>query len=421
MSCASLVVVVVFCSSVVRAEPAPGVTFTRVADTNTVIPEGKWAGEKFNGFGIPGIDRGSVVFLAVPASSSGTDNAVFKWNNGALGVVADPSTPHPTGGTLNRFREPMVDGDEYAFRTEAQGSGIFRTVDGSVIRVGPLPVTRVRSPSLDGEMVWFYGYSFDPHPLGGVIDGGVYCARGGTIERVVAHGEPTPSAAPGYSFYFINADHRIAEDKGQVVFWAPSSGPDGGRISGLYRYHDGVVTRIVDSTMAAPAGGVFNAFTTYTGFDHDRGSVVFEDRTGVYTERDGVFHLIAMDGQPAPGGGLFSFSTDADVSIDSGHVAFSSGWNSIGLPFAIYSDIAGPLQRIVGRDDQLFGETIARLQLGPGGLSGNQLVFYAEFMNGNSGIFIATIPEPASAMLAGLGPLVGLIGAPRRFRGTRCG
>jgi hypothetical protein len=141
---------------------------------------------------------------------------------------------------------------------------------------------------------------------------------------------------------------------------------------------------------------------------------VFQNWGGIYAERDGLFQVVAISGQPAPGGGVFSFSTDVDVSIDDGHLAFSSGWNQIGLPFTIYSDVGGSLQRIIGRDDVLFGETVVEVQLGPQGLSGNQIAFYATFTNGNSGIYVATVPEPELALLATFGLSISFSRAFRR-------
>jgi hypothetical protein len=84
------------------------------------------------------------------------------------------------------------------------------------------------------------------------------------------------------------------------------------------------------------------------------------------------------------------------VSIDDGSVAFSSGLSGIDWPFTIYSDVGGTMQRIIGRSDQFFGETIKFVRLGPDSLSGNQIIFHVWFEGGNEGVYIATIREPGS-------------------------
>jgi len=402
---------------VLYADPAPGVTFTKIADTSTLIPGGQWAGEKFKSFGIPAIDDGNVVFLGVPDSSTNGDNGVYGWKNGALGLVADPSVPHPSGGTLREFREPSIRGDTVAFRTEGGDYSIFRVAGGTVTSIGTIPVTRFRSPSMDGEDTWFYGYSFGPGPLGGVIDGGFYRARGGTFQNVVPHGSPTPSAPAGYTFYFVNTDHRVTAIEGRAVFYAASEKANSPSISGLYSVRDGVVERIVDSTMLAPGGDSNFSSLFRSPFAFDDSTFVFRSGQSIYKQRDGVFEVVATAGEPAPGGGVFAF-TDYDypqISVDGGHLAFTEGPNPIGLPTALHCDLGGSLMRIISRNDILLGETVARVQIGPSALSRNQIVFYAEFMNGNSGVFVATIPEPAAALIGALA-LFGRVGLRRRDR-----
>jgi len=388
------------CAPTLRAEPAPGVTFTKIADTSTIIPAGQWAGEKFKHFGIPAIDNGNVVFLGVPDSATGGDNGVYGWKNGALGLVADPSVPHPSGGTLREFREPTVRGDTVAFRTEAGGSSIFHASGGVVTSIGTMPVTRFSSPSVDGDDTWFYGYSFAPGPLGGVIDGGVYRAHAGSFENVAPHGSPTPSAPEGYSFYFLNADHRVIAQSGQALFWAGSTKPNSPRISGLYSVKDGEVERVVDSTMPVPGstGGSFGNFE-YVAFDRDGEVTIFRNGAAIYVGQGGTFTRVAVAGEPAPGGGTFAITDFDEVVVDSGRIAFTEGPDPIGLPSRLYSDLRGSLERIVGLGDTLGGSTVVRVQIGPEAISGNQIAFFAWLSDGGYGVYVATIPEPSATWI----------------------
>jgi len=401
LSISALALLLIVPARVSSAAPAPGVTFTKIADTSTLIPAGQWAGEKFKYFGIPAIDNGKVVFLGVPDSSTNGDNGVYGWKNGALGLVADPSVPHPTGGTLRLFRDPAVQGDSYVFATDGGGAGIFRSANDVVTSIGALPVTRYSAPSIDRADVWFYGYSFGPGPFDPVSGAGVYRARSGSFERLAAHGQPTPHAPDGYRFYMISTDRRVVASGGRAVFWAVSTKPSSPDVSGLYSVTDGVVERVVDSTMSAPggSGGTFGTFAD-AAFDADGGYTLFCNDAGVYRDGLGGVTLVVAAGQDAPGGGTFAFTAFCDVAADGGRIAFTDGTNPIGLPHRIYSDVGGTLGRIVGRGDTLFGETITKVQLGPDSLSANQIVFYAQFTSGSSGVFLATIPEPDVARIS---------------------
>jgi hypothetical protein len=386
------------------ADPAPGVTFTRIADTGTLIPAGQWAGEKFHRFRIPSMQNGRVAFVGWPETTNGDEDGVYTWSDGALALLADPSVPRPGGGpAFTTFRYPSINGDEYGLDTGSllgRTNGIYRTVNGTLTSIGELPVTHTTGTSFDGDETWFYGYSFHPPPIGGIINSGIYRAQNGSIENVVPHGTPTPSAPEGYGFDFGNIEHRVTSGDGRAVFWAVSTRPSSPDISGLYRVKDGLVERIVDSTMPVPGGaGSFGPFTPYSTFDADGETLIFKDERRIYTERDGVFTLVASAGQPAPGGAVFAFHTYADVSVDGGRIFFSGGPDPIGLPSELYSDARGTLERIIGWGDELFGEVVEKVWIGPGALSGDQIVFLARFAGGNEGVFIANIPEPASGWL----------------------
>jgi hypothetical protein len=400
---AVLAVVLAFAFRTALADPAPGVTFTRIADTSTIIPAGQWAGEKFYGFGIPSIQNGRVAFVGAPETTNGTENGVYTWSNGALVLLADPSVPRPGGGpAFDRFRYPSANGDEYAFDTGSslgRTNGIYRMVNGTLTSIGELPVTHTDGTTFDNDDTWFYGYSFHPPPIGGIINSGIYRARDGSIENVVPDGTPTPSAPEGYGFYFVSIEHRVVAHDGSAVFWAVSKKPSSPDISGLYRVKDGVVERIVDSSMAAPGGsGTFGPFTPYSTFDDDGGALIFKSGGRVYTERDGVFTLIASGGEPAPGGGVFAFHTYADVSVDAGRIVFSGGPDPLGYPSNLYINDAESLHRIIAAGDELSGKIVQKVQIGPQGLSGNEVVFWARFTDLSYGIYLVTIPEPTSGL-----------------------
>jgi hypothetical protein len=160
----------------------------------------------------------------------------------------------------------------------------------------------------------------------------------------------------------------------------------------------------------------------YTGpsgsFDFDGDTIGFIGQGTIWVKRHAEFELLAASGQPAPGGGTFDILPTFDfnkISIDGRNVAFSAYTYATGR--GLYTDIGGALWRVVGRGDVIFGETVSLLQFGADGMSGDQIVFWASFTSGNSGIFVATVPEPTSSLLA-LGLMIALT---RRLEGRRAG
>jgi hypothetical protein len=377
-----------FCSAVV---------FTSVADENTDIPSGLWSGQKFSAFtssGIdtpPGIDNGNVIFLGKPAS--GNNNGVFKWANGAVNLVADPSTPRPGGGSFSSFRYPSVQGVEFAFSAY---NGIYRTVGGVLTTVhGPGSFSGSSRPSLDDGNVWFFAETTSGE--------GIYRWNNGSTICVASKRQATPGAQ-GLSFNILNSN--VSGGQGNVAFYA-SSGPSYS-VRGIYKFADGSLQRVADNTMPAPGygAGVFNGFLNFPiAYDGQTLGFVASDSArgyGLYLQRNGNLEAVAVNGQIAPGGGTFNITgySNVGVSTDAGHLAFSSTFSG---GSAIYTDLGGSLERILATGDRVFGQTVRNLEMDVEGLSGNQIAFLAEFDNGNSGIFIATIPEPSMALLLAVG------------------
>ncbi len=102
-------------------------------------------------------------------------------------------------------------------------------------------------------------------------------------------------------------------------------------------------------------------------------------------------------------GGSGNFGGFSDPSISGGDVAFLGG-PIRGEVVGIFIEMNGVLEKVIGVSDILDGKTIAQLFMGREALSGNQLAFRASFTNGGgNGIFIATVPEPSTALLIGCG------------------
>ena len=76
-------------------------------------------------------------------------------------------------------------------------------------------------------------------------------------------------------------------------------------------------------------------------------------------------------------------------------------------PEGIYTNLGGPLMKVINSGDSFDGKTIASflgLSFSSEGLSGNNVAFYATFTNGSKGLYVATyVPEPSSTTLLLIG------------------
>jgi hypothetical protein len=384
MTFTAFVVALTISARITHAEPPPWATFTCVADTGTLIPSGEWAGQPFGDFAHnqrPALDRGIVAFVGRPAISKPL-NAMFAWSDDSLRVIADPATPRPDGEiSFSSFRDPEVRDGRFVFAADLR---IYREVGGILTLVGN--VGRSTSPSVDGDANWFLGDQtyVVPGPGGPTIRvNGVYRAEGSSISTIAITGQPIA----GTTEKFNALDRRVVARKGEAVFWGDGS---------LYRFAAGAAHRFVDAT----------SFTDLFVFDFDGDTTAFFARTeetglGVFRRKDGVVTLEAQHLAPAPGGGHFFLDprNHNDVSVHDGHIVFSSGGGAVTLPDAIYSDLGGSLQRIVGAGDGVLGQIVRNVSIGPDALSGHQIAFWASFTNGNSGIFVASLPEPTELTL----------------------
>jgi hypothetical protein len=246
-------------------------------------------------------------------------------------------------------------------------------------------VGRTSNPSLDGDNVWFFGdQSIYPPGSPPTIVQGVYRGHDGVVDTIAMTGQPTPGAPPGY--FFTKIYNRIAGANGEVVFRAESgSAPRENLLIGLYRYRNSTVERVVDSSMPP----FMNANWMFDTFDYDGESVVFYGSQGVSIECGGLIEPLYDIGA-------------RQISIDRGSVALRV--ESVYPPTStILCDYRGVLERIIGTGDVLFGETITGVEFGPNALSGNRIVFVAGFTNGNRGVYLATLPEPALVPCGAIG------------------
>jgi hypothetical protein len=392
---------------------AQTITFTKVVDTSTPVPGTQ---ETFVGFGAPSIDAGEVAFKG---SSLDFVAGIYVDADGALDVVADTSTIAP--GTQETFvsccfSDPSIDSGNVAFRADfgMNVGGIYAEVDGALDVVADtntlVPGTQEpflffgeQAPSIDaGNVAFEAGF--------GMNLGGIYAEVDGALRVVADTGTPV---AGGQEVFLIFGEPSI--DAGSVAFWALFGFPGDVRGRGIYVEADGVFDVVADDSTIVP--GSQETFVFFGEPSIDTGNVAFQAQfgfpnSGIYAEVDGALGVVADTSTLVPGTQEpFLFFGEQTPSIDAGNVAF------LGLsPDAgIYAKVDGRLVEILREGDSLDGKTVSFLELGRDSLSGNEIAFHAGLDGVDSGIFVATVPEPHSTLVGVFAiTAVALIAALRR-------
>ncbi len=292
-------------------------------------------------------------------------------------------------------------------------------------------------PISNAAGVTAFGSSFTGPNIDKTNDHGLWLIDEQDQLRLVAR---TGTAAPGTS-----ADleefwrSTLSSNNGHLAWGGPLAGPgvDASNRYGIWA-NDGGITRLVartgQATPQAPAGTRFDLIDPIA-IAND-GSVVFKgsligeriDNTnnkGIWWEVGGEIRLFVRAGDQAPGiAGHAVFRSDSlsPWVLDDGRIVLISvvrgdavtNENSAGLWM---TDEDGSLQLVVRSGDRV---DISNDPLAPNfktvdsfnAVEGqpysraDELLLSLRFTDGTSGIFTATVPEPAGAMLLGLGILI---------------
>ena len=163
-----------------------GVTFTKVADTTTAIPDG--AGS-FTLLRNPSIDHGRVVFVGSGASGQ---TGIYEYYNGQLAMRVNQSTPIPGGtGGFTKFDIPSLDGADIAFQAEgiSKQGGVYAQYDGTLVTIADtktqIPGTTSNFSFLMPQSVWDGTARLSGRTVAFRSNSGVYLASDTGISRVV--------------------------------------------------------------------------------------------------------------------------------------------------------------------------------------------------------------------------------------------
>ncbi len=272
-------------------------------------------------------------------------------------------------------------------------TGLFETTAGGalaqVARIG------AEAPGVPGSV------------LGWIPGGGFFGFGGG---RLAFAGQM--ASGPGGVTSFDDWGVWIADDPSHVALVARS----GQSVPSA----QGLVFRSFDTPAVSDAGRIlFTASLRRVG-----GVTGFDDNVLIGSDAAGSLHLIAREGDASavvPGELWGSFSGRGDPIASDGGIFFSTS-TGIGTTRLVYRDPGGAFHLVAGEGLPVdFGAGDVRtLQTLIDWDSSEGLTRYAitaRFADGSSGLFLVSIPEPASALLVALG-LAGLamLSGPRRQR-----
>jgi hypothetical protein len=366
------------------APAASAATFTKIADASS--PGMGWGSGVF--FGSPALDAGVVAFTAEDFESR---NGIFIGSGGGVGSIAEGTS------FSHRYSDPSISQGVVAFAfsdgfdtTIYTGSGGGLTViadsttpnpDGN----GTLSLSDLVTPAIDGANVAFRAYETS----GG--SEGIFTSVAGVIETSADRDTNVPGGGSGD--LFLSAIPR-GLDGTQVAFEAFDAAT-----WGVYVADGGVARVVADKDTLIP--GTSETFMAFASVAIGGGSVAFE---GIGVNAGGLYAEI---------GGLLVLITDTEVvqsvAADGDAVAyFGNDLSSYG----IYVYRNGAVERIIASGEQLDGKTLSGFRFGAHGLDGEQLAFTALFDDGTEGVFLATIPEPDTALLFVAG--LAVIGMSRR-------
>ncbi|MEB3281395.1 MAG: choice-of-anchor tandem repeat NxxGxxAF-containing protein [Lyngbya sp.] len=425
-------------------------TFTRIANTNTSIPNRE---ETFDGFSFfdtdllwPTInDRGDVAFYGrgILEENNPSIAGIYIYTD-SLQFVVDTNTPIPNDpfpsdntDSFLGFTPPFLNNNgELAFRSliaidpsvqglESLKIGIYKTVGGlntlntvadpNTLIPGSTETFQALSPFIsfneNGNVV-FVGSNNDGSIFFPETQGGIYIDTDTTgLTPAVELNDPIPNQTEIFDFFLF----PDINNNGTVVF----DGRKENRSSnGIYKSEGGVLTTIVDNNTPVP-----NSTGTFSNASYPRlnqnGNVAFfgsqfsDNNTltniGVYTDIGGI-NLVADTNTPIPNGvgNFITFASDAEstptdsfpsdlLSLDDNGVVAFVGVGSEEQQ-GIYTNLNGELETVIDLNTPLEGKIIQDLAFGPEGLSGNQIAFSALFTDGTEGIYVANF-APVSLSL----------------------
>jgi hypothetical protein len=273
---------------------------------------------------------------------------------------------------------------------------------------------------------------------------GLYAGQGGALSTIAA--PPDPYAAGGYGI------PRIAADG--TVFYSASTSTE----SGVYSNPSGLLNPILS---ASPQDAIYGLAVSNNG----RVAFITPGLNGIargahVTGPDGALPLVTISALNnlgygydsiavndaglvglvgsisffnqgvylGEGGGLTTvvdrnspFNSFGSVSLNNlGQVAFAAALDS--GPSGIFTGPNPDVDKVIQTGDTLDGSLVTRISFGSAAFNdAGQIAFYALLADGRRGVYVASVPEPSSLLLASLGGAAVLAVTAVRRRANRRG
>jgi len=375
----------------------------------------------------PGVEPGDVYF--------GIGNNVI---NGSGRIVFNGSLAGPGISDANRY-------GIWSSRDGADAELIVRTGQQVPGESAGVTFSSVGSPLVNDHGAVLFAGSLDGPGFNSFNNSGIWAHRPDTgTALVVRAGDSAPGTASGVTFSAIN-NPRI-NNAGNIAFTAAiaGAGVSGTNNGGIWSDGGGAGLGLVARTgdVAPGTDRSFSGFRSLAlngagqaGFLarlDGPGLPEFQD-SGIWLEsKDAGLGLVALEGEQAPGveAGVTFSELDAPVLNGVGQLAFLSKTRGPGdelhTGVGIWAtDRDGALRLIVRSGEQIdvssdpstqdlrivstlrFESESLLIGSGEDGRSmsfnnSGQLAFHATFLDGTEGVFVATVPEPASFFILGI-------------------
>jgi hypothetical protein len=356
-------------------------TFTKIADTSTLIPSGH--GE-FNFFFEPCIDGRNVAFAG---SGSGGQEGIYTNAGGSLNRVVDTSCRIPDDTEkFAFFNETCISGNYVVFSGFRSGGlrGIYTNIGGTLQQVVDtcfvVPNTNDKftafwTPSNSGSNVAFEGESAAGQE-------GIYIHMNDCLHRVADKSTPVTGGYGKFtSFYGVSLD-------GSSVAFA-AKGLE--RQRGVYSYIGGQLYKVADTSTPIPGGS--GNFLSFSEVSLDDNNVAFvglgtAGQCGIYLSVDGILKQI-VDKSTSDSTATGNLYLAENISLNNGNLVFR-GFSTSGQ-HGIYTTLGGSLTQLIGSNMLLDGKKLSCVSSGRKCLSGNSIVFVAVFSDGSTSIYKADL------------------------------